>query len=406
MSSGGFGGFTGDGARSVVLGAEPDPPTEPVRVADRRIRGVDAARAVALVGMFAAHIMVLQDASGRPTLTGLLANGRASALFAVLAGVGIALSTGGPRRLPSARAHLGAAAALLVRGVLITLIGFALVELDSFVAVILMYYGLLFAVAVPLLRLGPRVLAVGAVLAGALTPVLSQWLRAGLPEGPGDQPGLLDLPAPGELFETLALTGYYPVLTWTTYLLAGLAVGRLDLSSTRVAWWLFGVGTTLAVAATVTSALLLGPGGGAAILGPALNEHRYGTTPTDSWWWLATAEPHSGAPFDLANTTGTALAVLGLMLLLARWSQALVWLPAAVGVIPLTLYTAHVIALAFFPAANGTDTAARAADLRLWLVHVAVAALVGAVLAVLRWRGPLEAGIASISRRVRSGIAG
>jgi hypothetical protein len=39
--------------------------------------GIDAARAVALVGMFATHIMALREPGGRATLTALLADGRA-----------------------------------------------------------------------------------------------------------------------------------------------------------------------------------------------------------------------------------------------------------------------------------------------------------------------------------------
>ncbi|WP_214407707.1 heparan-alpha-glucosaminide N-acetyltransferase domain-containing protein, partial [Pseudonocardia lacus] len=387
---------------------EADGPTPsvdaPPRPTSARLLGIDAARAVALVGMFATHIMALRDAAGAPTPTGLLADGRASALFAVLAGVGIALSTGGPRRLPDARAHLGAAVALVVRGLLIAVIGLALVELGSYVAVILMYYGLLFAVAAPLLRLGPAVLAAGAVLACALTPVLSIWLRMDGPPGTGRQPSLTALPPPGRLFEILAVTGYYPVLTWTTYLLAGMAVGRLALRSTRVAAWLLVGGTALAVAAAAASALLLGPGGGAAVLGRRLDEHRYGTTPTDTWWWLAVDAPHSGAPLDLATTTGSALAVIGLMLLAARWSRGLVWVPAAVGAIPLTLYTLHVTALAVVPASYG-DVPDPSGDLRLWLVHLLAATVLGVALAAGGLRGPLESGISRLSRAIRRAIA-
>jgi hypothetical protein len=246
------------------------------------------------------------------------------------------------------------------------------------------------------------VLAAGAALACALAPVLSMLLRAGGPHGPGPQAGLGELADPTGLFGTLALTGYYPVLTWTTYLLAGMAVGRLELRRTGVAVALLVGGAALAVAAAATSALLLGPGGGAAVLGSALDQHFYGTTPTGTWWWLAIDDPHSGAPPDLAHTTGTALAVLGLMLALARPARALVWVPAAVGAIPLTLYTAHVTALAIDPGSgDGTP-----ADLRLYLGHVLVAVAVGVVLAAARRRGPLEAVVSRASRAVRRAVAG
>jgi hypothetical protein len=61
---------------------------------------MDAARGLALVGMFATHILPLSDARGE-TLTGLLADGRSSALFAVLAGVGVALTSVVPGRRPT-----------------------------------------------------------------------------------------------------------------------------------------------------------------------------------------------------------------------------------------------------------------------------------------------------------------
>jgi uncharacterized membrane protein len=356
-----------------------------------RILGVDAARAVALVGMFATHILPLSDGD-EPTLTGAVASGRASALFAVLAGVGVALATGGRQRPAGPRAHLGAAAALVVRGMLVGALGLTLVALDPPVAVILAYYGLLFVAAAPLLRLPPAVLAAGAVLACVLTPVASLLLRAGLPEGPGEQAGWPALGEPGDLLVTLALTGYYPALTWTTYLLAGMAVGRLDLGRPRVAAGLLGGGTALAVAAHATSAWLLSAGG-EAVLGDDATERRYGTTPADSWWWLAVDNPHSGSPLDLAATTGSALAVLGAMLLLARWARPLVQVPAALGAAPLTLYTLHAVALAIYDG-SGPDDAA------LWLGHVLVATLIGIGLRLTGLRGPLEAVVAAAGRTV------
>jgi uncharacterized membrane protein len=371
-------------------------PTELPASRRGRILGVDAARAVALVGMFATHIFPLRD-GGRETVTALVAAGRASALFAVLAGVGVALATGGPQRPLGSRAHAGAAAGLLVRGVLVAALGLTLVALDPPVAVILAYYGLLFVVAAPLLRLPAAALATGAVLACALTPVASHLLRHGMPDGPGEQVGWTSLADPGAMLVTLGLTGYYPVLTWTTYLLAGMAVGRLDLRRPQVAAGLLGGGVALAVAASVASALLLGLGGAAA-LGPEATQGRYGTTPTDTWWWMAVDTPHSGAPLDLAATTGTALAVLGAMLLLARRARPLVWVPAAVGAVPLTFYTLHAVALAAYPGSGPDDTA-------LWLGHVLVAVMIGVALRCAGLRGPLEAVTSGAGRAVRRAVA-
>ncbi|HXV94716.1 MAG TPA: heparan-alpha-glucosaminide N-acetyltransferase domain-containing protein [Pseudonocardia sp.] len=358
-----------------------------------RLLGVDAARCVALVGMFSVHILPVTAPDGGETLAGADAAGRSSALFAVLAGVGIALGTGGPARPADGRAHLAAAAALVVRGALVALIGLLLVGLDPPVAVILAYYGLLFVVAAPLLRLPAAALAAGAVLACVLTPVLSHLLRRGGPSGPGEQPGLGALAEPAGLLQTLALTGYYPVLTWTTYLLAGLAVGRLDLHRTRTAAGLLAGGAALAVAATAASALLLGPGGGGDVLGPGATQQRYGTVPTDTWWWLAVEAPHTGTPLDLAHTTGTALAVLGAMLLLARFARPLVWVPAAVGAVPLTLYVLHVVAVSAHEGAAA-----------FLLANVVGAVVVGVLLRLAGRRGPLEAVVSAAGRATRRAV--
>jgi Heparan-alpha-glucosaminide N-acetyltransferase, catalytic len=351
---------------------------------------------VALAGMASVHVLPVLAPDGTETVVGAIAAGRASALFAVLAGVGIALGTGGTRPPASGRAHAAAAAGLLVRGLLVALVGLALVELDPPVAVILAYYGLLFAVAAPLLRLRALVLAVGAVLWCVLGPVASHLLRAGRPAGPGDQPGFAALATPGQLLHELAVTGYYPVLPWVTYLLAGMAVGRTDLRSARVAAGLLGGGAALAVAASAGSALLLGPGGGAAALGGELTRRRYGTVPTDTWWWLAVEAPHTGTPFDLAHTTGTALAVLGAMLLLARAVPWAVWVLAAVGRLPLTLYTLHVAALALLPHGDGKT---------VLVVHLLAALAIGVTLRVAGLRGPLEALVGAASGGVRRAVA-
>ena len=140
------------------------------------------------------------------------------------------------------------------------------------------------------------------------------------------------------------------------------------------------------------------------MLGEELSRRRYGTLPSDTWWWLAVEAPHTGSPFDLAHTTGTALGVLGAMLLLARAAPALVWPLAAVGSIPLTLYTLHVTALAVVPVRAAS--AAGVPPLELWAIHLLVALAIGITLRAAGVRGPLEAVVAAASRGVRRAVGG
>ncbi|MEH3076040.1 MAG: heparan-alpha-glucosaminide N-acetyltransferase domain-containing protein [Quadrisphaera sp.] len=59
-----------------------------------RLVGVDAARGLALLGMMGTHLVSRTTADGGVSWVYEVFSGRASALFAVLAGVGLALSTG------------------------------------------------------------------------------------------------------------------------------------------------------------------------------------------------------------------------------------------------------------------------------------------------------------------------
>src|SRR4051812_50038440 len=62
----------------------------------RRVVAVDVARGVALLAMMTVHVLPGTDEEGRVSTAYAVASGRASALFAVLARVGVALLTGGP----------------------------------------------------------------------------------------------------------------------------------------------------------------------------------------------------------------------------------------------------------------------------------------------------------------------
>lgn len=353
-----------------------------------RLAGVDVARGLALLGMASVHVFPVRADDGGTSAAHLLAAGRSAALFAVLAGVGIALASGGRRPLQGAERRRWSAA-LVLRGALIGLVGLVLAELGSGVAVILAYYAVLFVVAVPLLGLGPRLLAGLALGVAVLAPVLSLALRRELPAASASSPSVTALLTdPGGLLQALVLTGYYPVLGWTAYLCAGLAVGRLALGSRRVALGLLAGGAVLAALASAASAVALGLLGGydriEAVSGAVMADverARFGTVPTDTFWWLATDAAHTTTPPDLLHTTGTALAVLGLALLLAPLAPRLLAPLAAAGSMPLTLYSAHLIVLAL--TGDGSP-------LLLWSVQ-AVAALVLATLWRRRYgRGPLE----------------
>jgi hypothetical protein len=347
--------------------------------------------------MFAVHLLPATDPDGTPTWAEEIARGRSSAAFALLAGVALSLAHGGHLPLRGA-AWAGASAGLLVRCLLIGLLGLLLGGLGSGLAIILVYYALLFTLAAPLLALRTRALALLAVVVAVVVPVLSHVVRADLPLKRGSSPVLADLGQPVVLLRELALTGYYPVLAWVAYLAAGMAVGRLELGDTRVALRLAVGGIALAVGAHLLAAQLTALAAAQRALPPEATElSSSGTTPPTTAWWLVTAEPHSATPLDLAATIGSALGVLGVMLLLApRLGQALLPL-AFLGSMTLTLYTMHVLAVA--------DEVGPGDPEQLWVVHVVVALLIATAWRLTHARGPLEQLVSWPSRAVAVRIA-
>ncbi|HJW00021.1 MAG TPA: heparan-alpha-glucosaminide N-acetyltransferase domain-containing protein [Arthrobacter sp.] len=376
--------------------------------AAERLRGIDAARGLALLGMMATHLLPTFESNAglTPTWIGLTFSGRAAALFAVLAGIGLALSTG--KQVPAEGVRLGAARrGIALRAAVIAAVGLTLGGLEVNLAIILVHYAVLFLCVLPFLGLKPKALcawATGWILASpVLAYLLRPWLLASNPPLKlGHNPSWEDLSTPGQLLGDLFLTGYYPVFQWISYLLVGLLIGRLPLTKALVPWLLLAGGTVLAVFAKSLGVAAMESWGGRAALEDVLNAPTYpldsvlqvnltGVPQEGSWWWLASAAPHSGTTLDLAHTSAVAAAVVGACLLLGRladWLDLDLLLPLrGAGAMTLTLYTAHVWVVAGFylkplPAGWTEDG--------MYFAHAATAIIVGMVFVLLKWRGPLE----------------
>ncbi len=315
--------------------------------------------------MFVAH------AIPRPDQTELIVDGRSSILFATLAGISLGLMTGGASPLPVG-ARRDRVASILLRALMLFVLGVLLQTLGSEIAVILDYYGIMFALLVPLL-FAPRLLLI--VIAAVMATVMP-WIAAAV-----------DDEAPLSVVEDIAhyylLTGYYPVLLWLPFLLVGLAFARSDTTNRRTQQWMIGLGGTAAVA-----------GYGAAAVLPGVS-----------------AEAHSGSVAELVGSGGFAIGLIGLALLFTarmRESSALaraVSPLAATGSMALTVYTAQIIVLSV--AAWFRDFAPGSIEYPGWPLLISMTAIT--VAAAWTWRryigqGPLEWVMARLtgSRPMRS----
>ncbi|MCX5601202.1 heparan-alpha-glucosaminide N-acetyltransferase domain-containing protein [Streptomyces phaeochromogenes] len=391
-----------------------------------RIPGIDLARGFAILGMFGAHTLVTRPLEWDPSSWPDLVHGRSSILFATLAGVSVALMTGGARPYDGV-ALRDARTRVIVRAILLLALGSLLTLLDS-IAVILEVYAVLLVVSVLFLRWSSRRLFVAAALVAATGKAGTFLLSGMLPDPSEDGAGFI---------VDLTLQGTYPAFIWAAFILLGLGVGRLDLGSRRVRLRLIAAGALMAAigygGAWASSQLhsvatsqedvyaSIEPvwGEDIDITGLSCQEYEEGavycSSPgavegnssstgfselvsqlTDQ---LVGADPHSGTPFEALGSSGVALLILALCLLMPRTLRRPLYPVAAAGTMALTLYTAHAVALAF------TQNYLYEQPTRLYGVLVG-----GALVFAIAWRrwlgqGPLERLLSGVSKRANTASA-
>ena len=327
-----------------------------------RVVGIDVARGLAIIGMFAAHAIPRADNSE------LLVDGRPSILFATLAGVSLGIMTGSARP-PGPGRRGDRVVGILVRALIIFILGVTLSALDSEVAVILDFYAIMFLLATPMLFFPRWVLGALAAVCAVAAPALATVVY----EADRDAPALI------EAAQYYLLTGNYPALIWLPFLLVGLISARSGLGRAKTQLWMMAAGTAAAVL-----------GYGAAALLPGVS-----------------AAAHSGSTAEVVGTGGFAIAFIGALLWLTSKDRAgfgvavrwVTWPIGATGSMALTIYTLQIITLAVFvDLRDSTDGAVQYPGWSL-LIGMTIASLLFASL----WRyflgkGPLERMLAAASR--------
>lgn len=344
----------------------------------QRLAGIDLARGLAVMGMLAAHLLVIEAAFDWSDAASWLTvvNGRSSILFATLAGVSIGLVTGG--RTPLVGDELKTVRLrLLVRAVLLWTVGAVLIATGVPVYVILPAYAILFLMAIGLVQLGARALTLVAVASGLVMPFLQPLLNA-LPLWAGATGNDLSL-----------LLGWeYPFTVWIAFLAAGLALARWGVRTLAVQLWALAIGAVLAV------------------IGYSLDALSRPTEGTGYGSELWTASPHSSGLLEVIGSGGFALAVLAACLLLCRTPVRWIALPLrAVGSMPLTVYAGQLAVWALLASAAlesvGDLSGFRALD-PFW-PFVGWTIVLCMAWALLVGRGPLEAAVDAVARLAAPG---
>lgn len=198
-----------------------------------RIEGLDFARALALFGMFIVNFTALTAANGKGS-AGLIAfmdlfEGRASALFVLLAGIGTTLMT--KKALESNDQSLLKAKQKTIqkRALFLFITGLILYTI-GWTGDILHYYAIYMLLAAMLLKYSYKIIIVIITLVLIVTEYIQ--LNFDYLKGWNSQALFIeyeDFWSISGFFRHLFYNGYHPIFPWVCFFLIGLLIGRLHL---------------------------------------------------------------------------------------------------------------------------------------------------------------------------------
>lgn len=294
-----------------------------------RIEGVDAARGIALIGMFVAHVAPTVASVDAAELIAL-ADERPRLLFALTAGIGLGLLSGGVRPAGDPRERGVLRRQVAIRAVMLIALGLLVVAtLRPLVFVILDVYGVAFLLMIPLMFLPARVAVVLGALLLTMTPAI-----ATIAERDPETVALADGPA--GLLVTWFLVGAYPVIIWVPVMLIGLGMARAGVASPRVVHAAALVAAAVACACLPLARLLPDPG--------------RATLDASTAAWAAPVRASLEAMGNVAVGVLIVTAAVSLTALarpaVRRVGRAVLAPITAMGAMPLTVYTAHLVVIA------------------------------------------------------------
>ncbi len=325
-------------------------------------------------------LVAAADRSDPAWLAGVLAllDGRATATFVILAGIGIALMSRCAAASNDSVALSDVRKTLVRRGLFLLVVGF--LNLVIWPGDILRVYGVSLLLVSPLLKAPGRRLL---LLSAAFAVVFAVLVVIGDFEKNWDWQTLTyrDLWTASGILRNLFYDGFRSVFPWTGFVLYGMWLGRLDLADRRVSRRVLTTAVTVAVAAEFTSRWVVSYFLARPIDG--LDAETVGA--------LFGTESMPALPLFLLAAGGTATAVIALCVRVAKRGTQM-WQPlVATGQMALTWYFAHILlGLGLLVALGrvGTESLAMAAGYGLLFFALAV---------ILSWgwkakfrHGPLE----------------
>lgn len=300
-----------------------------------RIEGYDLARALAVIGMFIINFrLVMTPENATPVwlanLTDLL-EGRAAAVFVILAGVGLSLLSRKARIERDFAALRRRRFTIVKRAVF--LFGLGLLFQTVWPADILHFYGIYLLFGALMLRASDTVLLWGMMIGMSVGIVLQLTMNYDT----GWNWGTLeyaDFWTPAGMGRHLFFNGFHPVFPWVAFLFFGMWLGRQDLRDGIVRRRMLIAGAGLALLSE-GAAFLLQLWTASLIDLPDYNDIQY----------LIQSGPIPPTLFYMFSAGGTAVLVIVSCVTLSERMPGAKWLSPlmATGRQSLTLYLGHVV---------------------------------------------------------------
>ena len=303
---------------------------KPEKQLSKRLLALDAARGLAVVGMFVQHFALNQRNS--------FVSGNTMILFILCSGISYSIMS----QSMKARGIEPAAfrSRLLARSVFIDFVGYVLIMLNGPFGMVLSAYAMLFILSIPLVHYSARTLI---VISGVLFLVGPPLMLMGL-----------------SLFAHTALLGDIAggpgsALAWAPVFIAGMAIGKMDLYKFKTAIKFVVTGLVILIPSKLTALFLL----------PEMFKKcenwllqfptyakpsqidQYAIWPLNTqpiqWQMLFLDSPQCCTAFELLIGLGGTLTLFGLLLLIENKFKAVLRSFAATGRVALTLYVTQFV---------------------------------------------------------------
>ncbi|MGN6711172.1 DUF418 domain-containing protein [Anaerocolumna jejuensis] len=367
-----------------MMNNELENPILPQKHDSKRLIALDAARGLAVIGMYIQHFALNQVNS--------FVSGNTMILFMLCSGISYSIMV--QRMIEREVEPAVFRARILARAVFIDLVGYILIMLNGPFAVVLPAYAMLFILALVLIHCSTRALVTISCVLFLVGPPL---MLLGL-----------SLFSGAYLLSDIA-GGPLSALGWASVFVAGMAIGRLNLYNTRTALRLIAIGFTILIPFKLIASFAL-PGllqsfstwllQFPSIANPQVDQYAIWPLNTQQppWQMLLVAAPQCGSTFELLIGTGLSLIVLGLICLIAKKSTSVLKPFSAVGRVALTLYTVQFV-IAWGLQIVGIDvTSIDIGSIPFGDILVAAVTLIAGCLLTCLPNGPLESLIRRFER--------